>query len=884
MSWFGQIRRRLAVLSHRGSLDRDLDEEMRAHLDMQAEENQANGMQPDQARYAATRQFGNLTLLKEDSRETWGSTSLEQSVRDVTYAFRTLRRAPGFTAVVVTILALGIGANTAVFSVVDAVLLRPLPLAAAGRLVCVWEENLPLGWPQDTPAPANFVDWRARNRVFTDMAALQGVIYAITGEGAPEEVEGNPVTANLFPVLGVSPILGRQFTPEEDRPGARKVALISYGLWQRRFGGVASVLRRDVRLDGVPHRIVGVMPRGFAFPERSDVWIPIGFTSRQLAIRDNHYLRVFARLKPGITLIQARRDMARVAAELARDYPATNTGLGAVVVGLREQMAGDARLGLWVLLGGVACLLLLAAANVSGLLLVRNISRSRELAVCVALGAGRWRLVRQLVAESLALAIPGAAAGCLVALWSIRFLLRLVPPELAGWSQPELDVRLAVFTGMAALMSAVLAGVLPALAASRVDPARPLQQGGRAAIGGQTLARRTLVVGQLALTAVLAVGACLLVQTFWNLAHVELGFRPQGVLTARTSLPSSSVSLYRDFARREQFYEQVLERVRAVPGVISAGYTTFLPLTNGGGTSFFSIEGAPPPPPGHVNDANHRVVTQGYLETIGIRLRAGRLFEASDGPAGMPVAIVNDTMARRYWPGQNPLGRRVRLGDPDAPWITIVGIVNSVRQDRLELVGRPEMYFPATQPFASYGWTAPRDLAVRVQGDPLRYAAAVRHAVWAVDPHQPVSDIRPMQQLVDDELTLRDTEMRLLGAFAVLALLLACIGLYGLLAYDVAQRRREIGLRLALGATPREALSLVLRQGLALALSGIGIGMALAFGAAHLLSGLLYGVSATDPAAFLSAAALLFLPALAASFVPARRATLIDPMAALRYE
>jgi len=879
-----ELWRRLRVLFRRQRFDRDLEEEMQAHLETQAEENEANGMPAEEARYAARRQFGNATHLKEVSKDMWGWASLERLAWDVRYALRTLRRAPGFAAVVVTILALGIGANTAVFSVVDAVLLRPLPLAGADRIVCVWEENLRLGWPQLTPAPANFVDWRVRNHVFTDMAALQGMIYAITGDGTPEEVEGNPVTANLFPLLGVSPILGRHFAPEEDRPGARKVALISYGLWQRRFGGAASALGRDVRLDGVPHRIVGVMPRGFAFPERSDVWVPIGFTSRQLAMRDNHYLRVFARLKPGVTLVRARRDMARVAADLAREYPATNTDLGAVVIGLQEQMVGDTRLGLWALFGGVGCLLLLACANVSGLLLVRNISRSREMAVRVALGAGKWQLTRQAIAESLVLAIPGAAAGCLLALWSIRFLARLIPPELTGWSQPDLDVRLAAFTGTAALVSALMAGVIPALATSRVDPARPLQQGGRAAIGGQTLARRALVVGQLALTAVLSVGAGLLVQTLWKLAHVELGFRPEGVLTARTSLPASSVSPYREFAQRGQFYQQVLERVRTMPGVVSAGYTTFLPLTNGGGTSFFSIEGAPPPPPGHNNDANHRVVTQDYLQTMGFRLRVGRFFEASDGPTSMPVAIINEAMVRRYWPGQDPLGGRIRLGGSDAPWITIVGVVDSVRQDRLELEGRPEMYFPSTQPFASYGWTAPRDLAVRVQGDPLRYAAAVRQAVWAVDPHQPISDIRPMQQLVNNELAFRDTQVRLLGAFAALALLLASVGLYGLLACDVAQRRRDIGVRLAVGATPGEALALVLRQGLMLALAGIGIGVALAFGAARLLSSLLYGVSSTDPAAFLVAAALLFVSALAASLIPARRAARIDPMEALRCE
>jgi len=803
---------------------------------------------------------------------------------DFKYSVRTLQRSPGFAAFAILALALGIGANVAVFSAVDAMLLRPMQFRDASRLVKVFEDGSKIGFPRNTPAPANFADWKARNRVFEDMGALQGQIYAITGDGAPEQVEGNPVTANLFPLLGVAPALGRNFLPEEDRPGGPKVAILSFRLWQQRYGADRSAIGRGIRLDGETYQIVGIMPRGFIFPDRSDIWVPIAFRPDQLSQRSNHYLQVYARLKPGVTLESAQREMAGIGSQLAHEYPATNTLFGAGVVGLREEMLGDIRLGLWVLACGVGCVLLIACANVAGLLLARAAGREREMAVRAALGAGRLRLIRQSMAEALVLSLAGGGVGFLFAMWTIPFLQSLVPKTLAGWSQPQLDWRLLAFAFLVSTVSALVFGATPAVSISEVDLSNSLQRGGRGGIGGRTGLRRGLVISEVAIAVVLSVGAGLLVQTLWTLAHVDLGFRPEGVLTMRTNLPLSAESVYRNFPARAEFYRRVLERVRSIPGVIAAGYTTYLPLTNRGGTSGFRVEGAPEPTPDQDDDSNHRVISAEYLQNMGVRLRAGRYFTQFDGPEQAPVAIINEAMARQFWPGRDPLGHRFQLIRPNAPWITIVGIVDNVRQMGLDVVGRAEMYFPCTQPAASVGYYAPRDLAVRVQGDPLGYSAAVWEAIWSVDRNQPVSNVMPMTQFVSEELAARDVEVELLSVFAALALLLAAIGLYGLLAYTVVQRMREIGVRIALGAQPRQVLRATMGEGLRLVLAGLGVGLVGAWALTGAMQKLLYGVKAGDPATFAIAAALLVVVGLLACYVPARRAALVDPMVALRYE
>ncbi len=862
----------------------DLDRELQRHLELEAAEQREAGVGAGEAEWAARRALGNTALLKEDVRQVWGWTAFERLAQDIRYGWRGLRRSPGFTLFAVAALALGLGANAAIFSVVDAVLLRPLPFRDAGNLVEVWEEASHMGFPLDTPAPANFVDWKRRNHVFSDMAALTGDLYALTGAGRPEQVTGSPVTANLFPLLGVAPILGRNFTTAEAREGGPRVVLIGYQLWRDRFGSNPDVVGRRIWLNAEKYEVIGVMPRGVAFPEETQIWLPLALGPRDWAARDSHYLRVFARLKPGVTIAQARADMNTLAANLARQYPETNTNVGAAVVSLRDQMVGSMKLALWVVAAGVGCVLLVTCANLAGLMLARAAGREREFAVRAALGAGRGRLLRQMATESALLAAIGGAAGVGLAVWTVPLLRRMVPAALATWSQPKVDAALAGFVLLAAAVSATLFGVLPALPASGGDPAAALQRGGRAAIGGGTRLRRMLTVAEVALSLVLVVGAGLMARTVWELSHVPLGFRPDGVITLRTALPVSAGSRYQSFASRSAFYLRVLERVRAIPGVVSAGYTTFLPLTNAGGTSEFWIEGAPPPAPGEIRDANHRSISADYLQTMGVRLRAGRFFRDSDGPAAPPVAIVNAAMARRYWPGRDPLGHRLRLGEAEAPWITIVGVVDDIRQMGLDVGGRAEMYFPCTQPAATYGFFTPRDLAVRVTGEPARYARAMERAVWDVDRDQPIANVMPMAQLVAAKLAWRETAMKMTGAFALLALLVAALGLYGLLAYTVARRRREIGVRMAMGAHPRQVLRAVLGEGLRLVLFGVALGAAASWAVMRALGNLLYGVAPDDPWVLAGAAGVLIAVGVVASYAPARRAAAIDPVVSLRSE
>lgn len=804
-------------------------------------------------------------------------------VSEIRYSLRLLMKKPAFFTFAALILALGIGANTAIFSVVDEVLLRPLQFRDSNQLVMVWEDFSHAGFPENTPAPANFLDWKKRNHVFSDMAATRGNIYAITEDGPPEQVEGSPITANLLPLLGVSPVLGRNFLPEEDQPGGAKVAIISAALWQRRYGADPAILQRRIRLDGEPYQIVGVMPQGFTFPERFDIWVPMALTPEQWNQRGNHYLRVVARLKPGVTLEAASRDMSAIARQLAREYPVENTNVGTVVRSLRDQLTGDTGLGLLVLTGGVGCVLLIACANLAGLLMARAAGRRREWAVRAALGASRMRLIAHGMVESLLLSFAGGALGILMAIWSLPLLRNLIPLALTGWAHPQLNWRVALFAFLLSAISALLFGALPALQSSRIDLNTALQQGGRSATGSGSRIRKVLVVSEVALAMVLLVGAGLFIQTLWKLAHVELGFRPESILTMRTNLPSSSESRYRSFEAQSSFYEQVLEKVNAIPGVVSAGYTTFLPLTNRGGSRGFTIEGQPPPPPGRSNDANHRVISAEYLQTIGVRLRSGRYFSHSDGAGTQPVVIINEAMARQYWPNENPLGHRIKIGSR-GPWIAIVGVVEKVRQMGLDVAGRVEMYFPCTQPAATFGYFRPRDLAVRVQRNPLEFVSAVRQAIWSVDRNQPISNVMPMTQLIADELASKDLQVKLLGGFAALSLLLAALGLYALLAYSVTQRTKEIGIRMALGAEKSLVLRKLLREGLQLVMVGLLIGLAGTLLFNHLIARLLYGVTAADPWTFIGASLVLLAVGAVASYYPARRAASIDPMEALRHE
>jgi len=793
---------------------------------------------------------------------------------DLQYGLRLMRKAPVFAAVTIATLALGIGANTAIFSTVDAVLVRALPFGDPDALVVVWEDASAISFPKNTPAPANYFDWKARNRVFTDMAATRGSSTSLTADGPPEQALGRAVTANFFSVLGVRPLLGRTFTEEEDRTGA-PVAVISYGLWQRRYAG-EPVVDKPILMNGLRCSIVGVMPREFVFRDRKvDYWVPIHFTPAEAARRGSHYLNVVARLKPGVTLAEARRDMNAIAARLRQEYPNTNSRVGANVVPAKEEMVGNTRTGLLVLMAAAGCVLLIACANLASLLLARSIARQREMAVRAALGATRGRLVRQMVAEGMILAAGGGMLGLGVALAGMKVLARLVPTSLPA-AAPGIDVRLLAFTVGLSAMTGLLFNAIPAWQAARASLNEALQQGGRGGIGGRSGARDALVVLEVAMALVLLIGTGLMLRTLARLRAIDIGFRSDHLLTMRTTLPGTR---YRDPLKRLAFYDRVVDGVRALPGVSSAAYGSVLPFLSIGNTSGYHVEGVVPAP-GDAQDALFRVGTNDYLKTLGVRLADGRLIDDRDGKDAAPVAVVNETFARIYWPHDSALGHRIQIDGP--PWRTIVGVVADVHERGYEPEMKPGVYLPFAQ--ALDAWAIPEYLVLRVKSDPLSLAAAARRVVAAADPEQPVAAVRTMDEIIDLDVADRSQQLTLLAAFGALALLLASLGLYGVLAYAVTQRSREIGVRIALGATGGSITRMVVGRGLALTGSGLAIGLAAAWAATRAMQKMLYGVGATDPATFVAVGAILAVVALAACWLPARRAARVDPIVALRDE
>jgi len=803
---------------------------------------------------------------------------METLWQDLRFGARVLARSPGFTAVAVLSLALGIGANAAIFSLVEAVLLRPLPFREPERLVMVWEDASQVGFPRNTPAPANYADWKAQNQVFEGMAAIRYRSYNLTGDGEPEKINAQAVTADFFPLLGISPAPGRNFLPEEDRPGAGRVVIVGHGLWQQRFGSDPGVVGQELLLDGQKYTIVGVAPAGFQFlATDTALWVPIAFSPQDLATRTSHNLTVLARLKPGVTPQQAHADVGAITERIARDYPDQARDLRAFVLPLREQLAGQVSRALIVLLVAVGCVLLIACANVANLLLAHAAARGKEIAVRAALGAGRARIVRQLLTESLLLALAGALCGLLLAEASMTFLKQLIPEGMTALTGVRIDLRVLGYTVLVSLGAGIVFGLAPALQAARLDLNEALKQGsGRAILGGHRRLRGALVVAEVALALVLLIGAGLMIRTIVRLQGLDPGFRPEKVMTLKTAL---SRQKYGELPRRAAFYREVLERVRALPGVAAAGYTTSVPLVWRGGTNGFTVEGQPRAPG---RDANHRQISPDYFRTMGIPLRAGRIFDEHDGPNALPVAMINETMAGKFWPGGEALGKRFKLGGPDAPWMTVVGIVGDVRQMGLDVPVKAEMYFPYQQ--IDMFWAAPTFLAIRSAGDPADLVAAVRREVRAVDPDQPISDVRTMEEILGREVAPRRLQMTLLAGFAGLALLLASLGIYGVISYAVSQRTPEIGIRMALGARPRDVLGMVVGGGLRLAALGVGIGLAAALALTRVMASLLYGVSTTDPLTFVSIPLLLLAVALAASYLPARRALRVDPVAALRSE
>lgn len=790
--------------------------------------------------------------------------------------FRQMKRNPGFFAVAVVALALGIGANTAIFSAVEALLIRPLPYAEPSRLVIVWEDASFVGFALNTPAPANYADWRAQNQVFTDMAATRFMSASLTGDGAPEQLSGRQVTPNFFDVLGVQPELGRPFTDEEDKAHS-PVVVLSYHLWQRRFGGNQGVVNRAILLNGVQTKVLGVMPKAFFFRERDvDYWAPTSFTPEQWARRQSHYLNVVARMKPGVTRARAQQDMDRVAKQLQQQYPESNAKLG-VVVSLQEDFAGDARNGLVVLQVASIFVLLIACSNLANLLLARSTARKREIAVRIALGASRGQIAGQLVTESLLLSLTGGLLGLWIGqvCWSV--FGGLIPTQ-AGANGFRIDGHVLLFTAAISVAAGILFGLVPALRATDVSLQETLKEGGR---GGESRSglrlRDGLVVGQFAFAFALLAGAGLMIQTIWNLRKVDLGFRKDHLLTMAVRLPTTK---YDSDEKRRGFYREVVEGVRALPGVKGAAFASDAPFTSEGDTESYLVEGEPPLLPGEMNDGLWREVTNGYLQTVGATLLEGRLFDDRDRADGLLVVVVNEFLAKRHWPGQSAIGKRIRFDDEKQPLRTVVGVVKDIRERGLLFDMKPAIYLPFTQNLVERS----AYLVVRTAEDPGSTLMAVEGAVWSVDAQQPVSEVRTMDQLMEENVADRTRPMILLGVFAGLALVLACIGVYGVLAYAVAQRTREIGVRMALGAPPADVTRMILERGLKL--SGIGLlaGAALATGLSFLLRALLFGVTPAAPLVYVGAAGSLVLVATAACVVPALRAARVDPMVALRDE
>jgi putative ABC transport system permease protein len=799
-------------------------------------------------------------------------------LQDLRYGLRVLLKRPGFTLVTVLTLALGVGANTAIFSVVNGTLLRPLPYRDAERVMTLWQNDLKAGKERDDASPANFADWRERAKSFEEMAALEPYSHNLTGQGEPETFNSWLATEGFFRVMGADALHGRTFLPEEHQPNAPPAVVLGHGLWLRRFGGDTGIVGRPLLLNGRPHTVVGVMGPEFDFPAGRELWAARAVYERDRRDRGSAYWRVVGRLKPGVMAEQARAEMDAIAAQLAQEHPQTNAAIKVTVVPLHEQLTGHIRPALLVLLAAVGLVLLVACANVANLLLARGVERRREFAVRNALGAARSRLVRQLLTESFVLALAGGAFGVLLSRWLVDLILAFTPEGLLGVEPLGLDWRVASFAVGATALTAVLFGLLPSLQFSKPDLAGALKETQRTAAGGGAglRARNALVVAEIATALVLLVGAGLLVRSFVELLRVDPGFAADRVAALEVHVWSK----YRAPEQRRNFFSEATARLRALPGVEGAGAVSSLPFVAMDSNTPFEIEGRPAPPAGEGPSAYAITATADYFGAMNIPLREGRLFSQADREDTTPVVLVNETMARRHWAGESPVGQKISFGEGEERMtFEIVGVVGDVRHEGLDSQPRAEFFMAHAQD--SSGSML---FVVRTKGDPQSILQAAKKEIWAVNKDIPFSRAVTMNQLVSKSLGERRFTLLLLSSFAALALLLAAVGIYGLVSFTTGQRTHEIGVRVALGAQPRDIVGMILKQGLWLALAGVGVGLAAALALTRFLRQMLFGVSATDPATFALPALLLCLVALAACYVPARRATKVDPMNALRYE
>jgi predicted permease len=875
------------TLSHEPP-DLEFQSEIEEHVRLLAERYRRQGMTPEAAMLAARQQFGNTTMLQEDLRAMRMIPSIETLRGDLTYAVRMLRRNPGFAATAVITLALGIGANTTIFSVCNAVLFKPLPYAEPDRIVMLSERQRDgkLG----EVAPANFIDWRNGSQSFTDMAAMRASSFAssfiLGGKSEASRLTGGDVSSSFFSVLGVRFILGRNFLPDEDLPGHDRVAILSYPAWSKWFGADRDIAGKTITLTDTSYTVVGVLPADFQFGttpadfqarSQPDIWVPLALNPQKLQ-RGAHMLHVIGRLKPGVKLAQARAELDVIAANLAQQYPENNKDIGIAAAPLTDQVTGSVRVALETLLGAVGLVLLIACANVANLLLGRAAARQKEMAVRIALGASRWRLAQQLLTESLFLAGLGGIAGLGLALAAIRVLTPQLPADLSRAAGIAIDMRMLIFTAVISLVTGILFGLGPLFATWRENAGESLKQNNRSASGVQTRLRSGLAVAQIAIAIILLIGAGLMVKSFWALLHVAPGFQSENILTARLSVPRSR---YPDNQRIAAVEGQLLESLLGRPGVQSAGFTTYVPLGGSDNGWSFVIEGRPPLPVGTYNMAQYRPVDARYFEAIGIPLLRGRSFTTADTAEAPWVVVINDSMAREYWPSESPIGQRIQASGGKPAWRTVIGVVGNVLHEGLDGTAKAEMYLPVDQ--AMNIESAPT-IVVRTSLEPGPAAAELRAAVSTIDGAIAVDRIETMQQLVSGSVAQPRFRTTILAAFSLLALLMASIGIYGVMNCLVIQRTREFGIRLSLGATPTDVLRLVLGRAATLIGAGTGLGLVGSVLLVRLITNLLFGTAPLDPLTFAAVPVLLAAVALMASYIPARRATRIDPIVALRNE
>lgn len=805
---------------------------------------------------------------------------MQTFLQDLKYALRVFLKQPAFTLIAMLTLAIGIGANTTIFSVVNSILLRPLPYREPDRLAMVWMNNSRINISEDWHSYPNYEDYRNNTSTFEDIAIFNNRSFNLTGDGEPERVRGAVASSNLFPMLGVSAVMGRTFTSEEDESGKDMVAILSHGLWQRRFAGDPDILGKTIALNGANRTIIGVMPAGFRFPEKdTEMWIPVAPSPQMKTNRNSIWLQAIGRLKPGVTIEQAQADMSGVSDRIIEANP-NQEGYRANIVSYHQQMVGNVKPALLVLLGAVAFVLLIACTNVANLLLSRAAAREREIAIRTAIGASRARLVRQFLTESALLAVIGGGIGVIVAYWGLDALVALAPRDVPRLDQVRIDGRVLGFSLGISLVTGILFGLVPALHASKANLNESLKEGGRGTTTGiqGRKVRNSLVIIEVATALVLLIGAGLMIRSFMHLQKVDLGFNPDNLLTARVQLAGTK---YRDDQAAVGFYKQLTERIEQMPNVEGAGAISTIFLSKTPNSSNFNIEGRPQPPPTEQVEVPIDIVNQSFFTVMGVPLIRGRFFEERDGPNAPQVIIINETMARRFWPNEDAVGKRMKFASPesDDPWIEIVGVVGDVRRTGFDAEVRPETFLPHAQ--------APARglmMVIRTDSDPAKLTGAFRAAVRELDPNQPVFEVTTMDATLGEMMAQRRLNMILFGIFAAAALLLASVGIYGIISHNVTERTHELGVRMALGASRGDVLRLVLKQGMMLSGLGIGIGLAGAFALTRVMSSLLYGISSTDPITFVAIALILGIVALAACLIPARRATKVDPMIALRYE